>query len=80
MEIDQFFRESSPSFFLSGSVGGGLVYNKYTEQPEGGFGVSAGAGYEFARKIAVSFDVLYNSSENRVQPFSVLIGLKKFFY
>ncbi len=80
VEINQFFSESSPSFFLSGSLGGGLVYNKYSGQPEGGFGISAGAGYEFARKIAISCDVLYNSSENRVQPFSVLLGLKKFFY
>jgi hypothetical protein len=80
VELTQFFRDTYPSFLVTGTIGGGLFYNKYTNQTIGGFGVSLGAGYEFARKVAVGCDFLYNTTEDKIQAFSVLISLKKFFY
>lgn len=80
VEYTHFLNETSPSFLFSGTIGGGFLYNKYNKQPVGGLGLSLGAGYEFSRKVAISCDLMYNSSEENIKAISVLISLKKYFY
>ncbi len=80
LEYTYFTREYAPSLLFSGSVGVGLLYDKFYEQSFGGFGFSLGTGYEFFRKVAVNCDLVYSYTENDIQAISILITLKKYFY
>ncbi len=80
VEYTQFMNDTSPSLFITGNLGGGFVYNKVNGQNYAGLGLSVGTGYEFAGKVAVNCDFIYNSSEEDVRAISVLVTLKKFFY
>jgi len=81
VEYTYFLNETSPSFLFSGTVGGGFLYDKIEAQTVAGLGLSAGAGYEFTGKVAIQCDLLYTSSPvDKLQSFSVLLTLKKYFY
>lgn len=80
LEYINFFKETAPSFYFSGSAGLGLLYDKNLEIVSGGFGISLGTGYEFKRKIAINCDLIYCGTQSSFEGMSVVISLKKFFY
>jgi|GEM_PF-3408961 len=59
--VDYYFQETTPSFYLEGTMGVGIVPDGFREAAVGGFGFSAGVGYEFTRGTSVRLDLMYAS-------------------
>jgi len=80
LDYTHFLKETSPSLLFSGAFGMGLLYDKFYGQVKGGYGISAGTGYELGRKLVVGVDLLYTYTANDVEAMAVMISVKKYFY
>jgi hypothetical protein len=80
LEYTHFLQDEAPSFLIDGSAGFGLIYERNHEMVYGGFGLSAGAGYEFVNRVAVNFDIVYSKVEYEVSGITFLLTLKLYVY
>jgi len=80
LEYTYFLQDQAPSFLIDGSAGLGLIYERNYEMVYGGFGLSAGAGYEFVNRVAVNFDIIYSKVEYEVSGITFLLTMKLYIY
>jgi hypothetical protein len=80
IEYSYFIREQAPSFMFSGAAGVGLLYDRRDRMPYGGLGLSAGTGYELARKVILKFDVMYSSVVSDLQGTTFMLSLELMLY
>ena len=80
IEYSYFVREQAPSLLFSGGAGVGLLYDRRDRMPYGGLGLSAGTGYELARRAVLKFDVLYSTVASDLRGISFTLTLNLMLY
>lgn len=80
LEYTHFFREEAPSLLVDGSAGFGLLYDRTNNYVHGGFGMSAGIGYEFIPRLAANFDIMYSATQEDLSGITLLLTLKLYIY
>ena len=80
LEYTHFMKDEAPSFLIDASAGFGLIYEKNYKMVYEGYGLSAGVGYEFARRLALNFDIVYGKVQYEVSGITFLLTLKLYIY